>query len=146
MDGVTIRELTQHHDHRGWLVEIFRQDESDVRPAMSYISVTKPGVARGPHEHQHQTDYFCFLGSFRLYLWDNRPASPTFGQQIVFETGENPHIAVVPPGVVHAYRNIGTADGLVINLPDRLFRGSGRTGPVDEVRHEDDPAARFRID
>jgi len=31
---------------------------------MSHISYTKPcGIARGPHEHNEQTDIFCFLGT-----------------------------------------------------------------------------------
>jgi dTDP-4-dehydrorhamnose 3,5-epimerase len=47
---------------------------------------------------------------------------------------------------VHAYRNKGLSDGLVVNLPDRLFRGKGKATPVDEVRYEDDPESPFRID
>jgi dTDP-4-dehydrorhamnose 3,5-epimerase len=132
-------------DGRGWLVEIFRDDESAFRPAMSYVSMTRPGVARGPHEHREQTDYFFFAGDFSLFLWDNRRESATFGKRMVLDTGGRPHIAIVPPGVVHAYKNKGLSDALVVNMPDRLFRGKGRSSPVDEVRYEDDPASPFRI-
>jgi dTDP-4-dehydrorhamnose 3,5-epimerase len=52
----------------------------------------------------------------------------------------------VPPGIVHAYKNIGSSQGLVINLPDRLFRGWGKTEAVDEIRHENDPESPFRIE
>jgi len=50
---------------------------------MSYISQTEPGIIRGPHEHKDQADLFCFIGpsTFRLYLWDARKGSPTFGQK-----------------------------------------------------------------
>lgn len=113
---------------------------------MSYISMTKPGVARGPHEHIEQSDYFCFLGNFRLYLWDNRKGSPTFGEKKIVQTGGSPFIAIVPPGVVHAYKNAGASDAMVINLPDMLFKGKGKAFPVDEVRHEDDPESPFRLD
>jgi len=146
VEGVVIRELNQYHDERGWLVEIFRNDETTYRPAMSYVSMTRPGIARGPHEHVEQTDLFCFFGNFRLYLWDNRKESPTFGQKMVFDCGSKPHIAVIPPGVVHAYKNIGSADALVINLPDQLFKGEGKELPVDEMRYENDPASPFRMD
>ncbi len=146
MEGLVFRELQQFHDDRGWLVEIFRSDEIDFSPAMSYVSLTKPGIARGPHEHRDQSDYFCFFGSFRLYVWDNRPGAPDYRKLVTFETNGRPHMAIVPPCVVHAYRNVGQTDGLVINLPNRLFRGSGRTEPVDEVRYEDDPASPFRVD
>jgi dTDP-4-dehydrorhamnose 3,5-epimerase len=55
-------------------------------------------------------------------------------------------VVIVPQGVVHGYRNIGDKDGLVINLPNRVFMGEGRKSPVDEIRHEDDPATIFRMD
>ncbi|MGE5300275.1 MAG: dTDP-4-dehydrorhamnose 3,5-epimerase family protein [Acidobacteriota bacterium] len=146
MEGVVIKELNVYHDERGWLAEIFRDDETDYRAVMSYVSMTRPNVARGPHEHIEQSDFFCFLGNFRLYLWDNRKGSATYGKRIVFEGKGTPFTAIVPPGVVHAYKNIGSADGLVLNLPDRLYRGHGKAGPVDEVRYEDDSSSPFRID
>ena len=146
MEGVVIKELSQFHDQRGWLVEIFREDEIDFKPVMSYVSMTKPGVARGPHEHMDQSDYFCFLGHFRLYLWDNRKGSGTYREKLTFDLQGKPFTAIVPPQVVHAYKNIGSEDGIVINLPDRLFRGKGRTSEIDEVRYENDPASPFRLD
>ncbi|MBI5632426.1 MAG: dTDP-4-dehydrorhamnose 3,5-epimerase family protein [Nitrospirae bacterium] len=146
MEGVIIKELNQMYDDRGWLVEIFREDEIDFTPVMSYISMSKPGVSRGPHEHLYQSDYFCFFGDFRLYLWDNRKDSPTYKEQVTFDTMGKPHIAVVPPNVVHAYKNVGNTEGLVLNLPDRLYRGKGKMQPVDEIRYEGDPNAPFRVE
>jgi len=35
---------------------------------------------------------------------------------------------------------------MVLNMPDRLYKGEGRTGPVDEVRYEDDPDSPYKID
>jgi dTDP-4-dehydrorhamnose 3,5-epimerase len=146
VEGFKIKELHVHEDHRGWLAEILREDESDFRPVMSYLSMTKPGLLRGPHEHEEQTDYFCFIGRFRLYLWDNRKASVTYRGKKVIDTSEKPTVAIVPPGVVHAYENIGSNEGIVINMPDRLFMGPGKKEPVDEIRHEDDLSSPFRIE
>jgi dTDP-4-dehydrorhamnose 3,5-epimerase len=146
MEGLEIRELTLFEDGRGWLTEIQRDDESGLSPVMSYLSLTKPGLVRGPHEHVEQTDYFCFIGSFRLYLWDNRKGSPTYRQYKVLDTSGVPTVAVVPPGIVHAYKNIANEDGLVINMPDRLYRGKGKKEPVDEIRYENDPSSPFRIE
>ena len=149
--GVLIRPLQQHTDHRGWLIELFRSDELPETnlPAMSYVSMTRPGVVRGPHEHRDQDDYFCFIGpsTFRLYLWDNRPDSPTYGVRWAGEFGERNRAAVVvPTGVVNAYRNVGTVEGIVFNAPNRLYAGPGRSEPVDEIRHEDDPDSRFSVE
>jgi dTDP-4-dehydrorhamnose 3,5-epimerase len=151
MPGVVCRPLTIYRDQRGWLAEIFRQDEMPAEqvPVMSYISVTLPGVSRGPHAHVRQTDFFCFPGpgDFRVVLWDQRPESPTCGQRQEFLLGENsPGTLVVPPGVVHGYRNVSDRPGLVINCANRLYRGPGRQEPVDEIRYEDDADSPFRLE
>lgn len=146
MEGVEIKELKAFEDQRGWLAEILRDDESGFRPVMSYLSMTKPGLVRGPHEHVEQTDYFCFIGKFRLYLWDNRKGSSTYKKHKVFDTSDTPTIAIVSPGIVHAYKNMANIEGLVINMPDRLYRGEGKKEAVDEVRYEDDPLSPFRIE
>ncbi|UCD34582.1 MAG: dTDP-4-dehydrorhamnose 3,5-epimerase family protein [Nitrospiraceae bacterium] len=146
MEGLEIRELARNEDQRGWLAEMIRHDETDLRPVMSYISMTKPGLARGPHEHREQTDCFCFIGRFTLYVWDNREGSPTYGEHRVIDIGDLPTLAVIPPGIVHAYKNTGGHDGLVINLPDRLYRGWGKADDVDEVRYENHPDSPFRME
>lgn len=146
--GVIVIPLKKYEDSRGWLTELFREDElpSGFRPAMAYVSFTRPGIARGPHEHVDQSDGFAFLdGSYRLYLWENRKGQPA--QTVRLEVGRcNPVAVFVPPGVAHAYKNIGECDAFVINFPDRLYAGWGRKDPVDEIRHESDPASPFQID
>ncbi|MER3415999.1 MAG: dTDP-4-dehydrorhamnose 3,5-epimerase [Gemmataceae bacterium] len=149
--GVYWRVLHIHTDPRGSLAEIFRSDElpQDLHPLMAYLSWTLPGVTRGPHEHREQTDYFCFPGPglFRIYLWDARAHSASYGLQETLELGASrPGMVIVPPGVVHAYRNIASEPGLVVNCPNRLYRGPGRNQPVDEIRHENNPASPYRLE
>ena len=151
IDGVIWKPLRKFQDDRGWLCELFRHDElaAEFHPAMAYISMTEPGVARGPHEHVDQADCFCFLGpsNFKMYLWDNRPKSSTYlTHQVEIVGADNPMALIVPPGVVHAYKNIGLEPGLVFNCPNRLYKGPGRKDPVDEIRHEADKKTRFRLD
>ena len=105
IDDVQVRTLPAHADERGWLCELFRRDElaEVLQPAMGYLSLTRPGVQRGPHEHRRQTDYFCFLGParFHLYLWDNRPSSPTYG--VFQEEATDPDrvvCVIVPPSAI----------------------------------------------
>src|SRR5207249_9698005 len=116
VDGVLWKPLTKYHDGRGWLCELFRHDDvlPEFHPVMAYISETLPGVARGPHEHVDQADYFCFLGpsNFKIYLWDARPASSTRGvRQVEIVGADRPMMLIVPPGVVHAYKNVGDGPG-----------------------------------
>ena len=143
IEGVLVRELSQHTDNRGILIETFRLDwlSEGLNPQMSYISYTKPGTARGPHEHQEQTDIFCFVGpgNFWIKLWDNRVNSITYRNYIELIGGEDKLISlIVPPGVVHGYKNISEKDGLVLNFPDKLYRGWDKKEQVDEIRHEDE--------
>ena len=150
IDGCIIEPLSRFNDERGWLTELFREDDlpAELLPAMAYISSTKPGITRGPHEHREQTDIFVFFhGQYRLYLWDNRRDSPTHGNHLVRELGENePARVIVPPGVVHGYRNIGNTHALIINCPDKLYAGHGRQHPVDEIRHESLADSPFRME
>jgi len=45
---VEVRDLQVNADERGHLVEVFREDwdEYDPEPAMSYYSMTYPGITR----------------------------------------------------------------------------------------------------
>jgi dTDP-4-dehydrorhamnose 3,5-epimerase len=142
--GVVARELTRHEDERGWLLELYREDElphllgANPSPVMAYISCTEPGVQRGPHEHMDQTDVFVFIsGTFMIELWDNRPESPTYRNRLSLCAGDGiPALVIVPPGVVHAYVNLDAVPGLVFNATNELFKGEGRREVADEIRHE----------
>lgn len=145
---VVVKKLQKHEDARGWLTEIWRDDEINFKPQMGYVSATKPGVIRGPHEHVKQSDCFIFLGpgSFELHLWDRRAGSETEGEYFREVFGEqNPALIIVPPGVVHGYKNIFDKDAWCINLPDKLYRGEGKGEEVDEIRWEEKSDSPYKI-
>jgi dTDP-4-dehydrorhamnose 3,5-epimerase len=144
--GVIARPLKKFTDPRGWLIELFRDDElpAGFEPTMGYLSLTHPGVARGPHEHVEQSDGFVFLsGTFEITLWENRPGKEKV-KQVITAGESNPLFLVVPPGVVHAYRNVGEADAIVLNFPDKLYAGWQKKEPVDVIRHEDNDS-EFKV-
>ena len=148
---VVVRDVRKFVDERGWLAELFRHDELETEyyPAMCYISSTEPGVQRGPHEHVDQADFFVFMGpsNFKMRLWDNRADSETYRHVMTLYVGaDSPKAVLVPKGVVHAYRNIGSVAGIVINCPNRLYMGEGKREEIDEIRHEDDPATIYRME
>jgi dTDP-4-dehydrorhamnose 3,5-epimerase len=151
IEDVVWKPLKKFADQRGWLCELFRHDDIPAvfHPVMAYISETLPGVARGPHEHVDQADYFCFIGpsNFKVYLWDNRPKSATYMHKDVRIVGiDEPAALIVPAGVVHAYKNVGTDHGIVFNCPNRLYKGWGRKDPVDEIRHEEHADSFYKLD
>lgn len=145
---VIIKKINKYQDERGWLAEIFRNDEINYRAAMAYVSATKPGIARGPHEHREQSDCFVFIGpgDFRLYLWDRREESETKGEEMKIEVGENnPIMIIVPPGIVHGYKCISERNGWCLNFPDKLYRGEGKKEEADEIRWEDQKNSPYKM-
>ena len=151
IEGVVFKQLKRFSDHRGWLVELYREDELPEanHPVMSYVSETLPGVARGPHFHHDQSDLFAFVGpgTFKLYLWDAREGSPTYQNKHVTLVGEgNLATVIIPPGVVHAYKNVADRPGWVFNVPNRLFAGKNKKEPVDEIRYEEVPDSPYVLD
>lgn len=99
-----------------------------------YFSITNPGVVKGWHRHEEQSNLFsCISGTLMLALYDGRETSPTFGdvQTIVF--GDEAHKVVrIPAGVIYSWKNIGSTPALLANL----------------ASHPHDPAksTRFPID
>ena len=151
IEGVLVREIRKLVDERGWLAEIFRQDDlaTEYHPVMAYVSMSLPGVTRGPHMHFDQSDLFAFIGSsdFKINIWDTRRASPTYGREMSILAGENQlFMILIPKGLVHAYKNIGEKPGLVMNSPNRLYAGQGKQETIDEVRYEDQLGHPFLFD
>lgn len=145
ISGVLFNCLDENVDSRGWLRELWRHDELSPEhlPMMGYISCTLPGIVRGAHEHLLQTDIFIFMGPaiFELYLWDRRGKAEVFEKHIC----EQYCRVIVPPGVVHGYKNISDSLGYVMNFPNKLYRGFGKLEPVDEIRYENDLNSLFKM-
>lgn len=160
--GLIIKKLEKFEDPRGWLCEVYREDEmtytsesntqpAPYKPVMSYVSVTNPGISRGPHEHKHQSDCFVFVGpgDFMLYLWDNTENGEEYGKfvQMKIRVGEtNPTCVIVPPGIVHGYKCISDIPAWSINLPDKLYKGNDKQEEIDEIRWEQMEDSPFKID
>jgi dTDP-4-dehydrorhamnose 3,5-epimerase len=120
------RALRVNADERGHLVETFRSDwdEFDPDPAMSYYSLTYPGVIRAWHRHTRgQIDYFvCPKGRIKIAVYDDRDDSPTQGELDTFVTGErSPQLIRVPGDCWHGFKSLGDEPALMMNFPTNLY-------------------------
>ena len=65
----------------------------------------------------------------QIALVDLRPESPTFGRRNTIYAGNlRPWQILIPPGVAHGYKVLGTGPSLLIYATDRFYN------PADEGR------------
>ena len=124
--GVEVRPAQTHADERGTLTEIFdlRWEFTDEPFVYAYVVTLRPEQVRGWVVHQSQTDrLFMYAGVLKIALYDGRTDSRTRGLVNVFHLGAH-HRALlsIPPGVFHGVRNVGSEDGLFVNLPSQPYQ------------------------
>ena len=109
IDGVIQKELVTHKDDRGFFREIFRfSDETPSIPVgqLSHSCVNE-GVVKGWHGHHYQSQWnYVVIGKISVVLYDNRPNSQSYQEQMHFHVGENSDTKAYffPPGVQHGYQ------------------------------------------
>jgi dTDP-4-dehydrorhamnose 3,5-epimerase len=124
---VETKKLQINADERGHLVEIFREDWDfyDPDPAMTYYSMTYPGIVRAWHRHTRgQVDYFvCPAGRIKIGVYDDRDESPDQGELDTFVIGEHNQKAIRIPGACwHGFKAIGDKPAFLINFPTNIYK------------------------
>jgi len=124
IDGVHVKPLQLIPDERGFLYEMLRADDPFYQAfGQCYLTAVYPGVVKGWHWHKLQTDHFvCVKGMAKVVLYDRREESPTFGEVNEFFMGERKNILlVIPKGVLHGMKGIGTETAMIINMPTHMY-------------------------
>jgi dTDP-4-dehydrorhamnose 3,5-epimerase len=135
--GVTIVQLKQFADDRGYFFESFRKTwvPGVAEMIQGNVSFSKAGVLRGMHYHLKQADFWLVpQGHVRAALYDMRPGSPTRGASEMHELGEkHPFGLYIPRGVAHGFYTL--APSMMTYLVDQYYDNSDERG----IRW-DDPA------
>jgi len=124
IEGVRVKQLKFITDDRGRLIEILRcDDELFIEFGQVYMTTAYPGIIKAWHGHRYQTDNItCIKGKIKLALYDDREGSATKGEIDEFIIGEDdPRLVQIPPLVWHGFKNIGSVEALVINIPTRPY-------------------------
>src|SRR5947207_583726 len=137
--GVGIEPLQIHADDRGFFTELARLGSGKLAAQMvpdrqRHIQVsatlTYPGTIKAIHYHFEQTDLWAPLaGMLQVFLCDLRRGSATFGVVNTLYVGMfRPWEILIPPGIGHGYKVLGTEPGQLVYLTDRYYN------PEDEGR------------
>ncbi|MGJ5820967.1 dTDP-4-dehydrorhamnose 3,5-epimerase family protein [Paludibaculum fermentans] len=135
ISGVQVLPFSLWPDDRGYFLEVARLGQGLVKDypfetTQVSAALTYPGAIKAFHFHLHQTDVWAVVqGMFQVALVDLRPDSPTFGVKNTLYVGQmRPWQILIPPGVGHGYKVIGTVPAMLVYLTNRLY------DPADEGR------------
>ena len=143
IEGVRVRALERHADDRGSLTELFRSDWPEFTGfGQAIVTVNLPGVIRGWHWHDRQTDVIVVIaGRAVVPLYDGRAGSKTAGTVEAHACGEGDLKAIfVPPGVWHGYKTIGPEPAVIVNFPDQVYDAAH---PDEHRAPHDTPAVPY---
>ena len=135
IEGVRVQPLALYPDDRGYFLEVQRMGQglaAAFPPATSQVSaaLNYPGTVKAFHYHLHQTDCWTPVkGLLQVALVDLRVGSPTFGARNTLYAGAlRPWQILIPPGVAHGYKVIGSEEALLVYMTDRFYdpRDEGR--------------------
>jgi dTDP-4-dehydrorhamnose 3,5-epimerase len=133
--GVRVQPFSLRPDDRGYFVELLRMGQGLVGdyPASSIqvsAALSYPGAIKAFHYHLRQRDCWApVMGALQVALVDLRRNSSTFGARNTMYVGVLcPWQLLVPPGVAHGYKVIGTEAALLFYVTDRFY------DPQDEGR------------
>ncbi len=130
---VSLVDLVARTDDRGYLIEILRAtDPHFTKFGQVYlVGDLARDTIRAFHKHAALWDWFFIShGTAKFVLVDDRPDSPTLGEQNTFVVGSrNPALLVVPPGVYHGWMSLEDDTQMISTASDVYNREK-----PDEVR------------
>lgn len=137
--GVEAEPLQIYADDRGFFAELARLGSGKLAAGMVpegnrriqiSATLTYPGAIKAIHYHFEQTDLWApIMGMFQVFLCDFRRDSTTFGLINTLYVGTlRPWEILIPPGVGHGYKVLGTEPAQLVYLTDRYYN------PQDEGR------------
>ena len=120
MKNIEILDLEKKSDERGWLIEVLGGDLSEGCKEFGqlHVSVAYPGKVRGNHYHTRKVEWFCVpAGKGLLLLKDRKTGEP----REVLMGVNNLKTIKIEPGAIHAIKNIGEEDMVLIVYSNESF-------------------------
>ncbi|HVU74616.1 MAG TPA: dTDP-4-dehydrorhamnose 3,5-epimerase family protein [Mycobacteriales bacterium] len=125
IDGLRFRPTRPVPHEDGTVAEVARRawPEVDQEITQVHVTTTQPGRVRAWGLHQASTDrLFVVCGLVSIVVYDARDGSPTQGALNEFKLSDrNPALLVIPPNLFHGWKNIGTTEAFLINMPSSMY-------------------------
>ena len=125
IEGLRYRPTRPVPHEDGHVIEIARDDWEIVSAPIRqvHMTTTLPGRVRAWGLHRMTSDrLFVASGLVHVVCWDGRTGSRTFGRlNEITLSDRNPGLILVPPDVYHGWKNIGTSEAIVVNMPTRPY-------------------------
>ena len=120
MKDIRVDDLDRKSDERGWLIEVLGGKSLDASHEFGqiHVSVAYPGKVRGNHYHTRKLEWFNVpMGKGLLRLKDLKTGEE---KDIIMGEGDLRTVHI-PPGVIHAIKNIGKTDMVLIVYANESF-------------------------
>jgi dTDP-4-dehydrorhamnose 3,5-epimerase len=125
IEGLCFRPTRPVPHEDGVVTEVARAswDEIELPIVQVHVTTTQPGRIRAWGLHQRSTDrLFVVSGLVSFVVYDGRVDSPTRGALNEFKVTErNPGLLIVPPNLYHGWKNIGTSEAHIVNMPSSQY-------------------------
>ena len=120
MKNIEIHDLEKKADERGWLIEVLGGDlpEKCKDFGQLHVSVAYPGKVRGNHYHTRKVEWFCVPAGKGLLLLKDLETGET---SEVMMGANNLKTIKIEPGAIHAIKNIGEEDMVLIVYSSEQF-------------------------
>ena len=125
IEGLIIHYTQPIEDERGEVVEVYRPSWNISSDPMvyAYTATIRPKVVKGWVFHKLQDDRIFVNRGVQLWaFFDNREDSATYKNFMKITVSErNRALIIIPKGVYHAVKNIGTDEAQFINFPTKPY-------------------------
>ncbi|MAH49333.1 hypothetical protein CMI37_26135 [Candidatus Pacearchaeota archaeon] len=135
INEIQIKPLKIFANDQGYLFETLRADDEiyNGQFGQNLVSTVYPGIIKGFHLHEKQTDYTtCIKGNLKyIAVKPNQDGTATFQTFVIGE--KNPAMIKCPPGIWHGYTPVGNKEAMVLHTLDKTFN------PQDDDTQRKDP-------
>ncbi len=120
MKNIEILDLDKKSDERSWLIEVLGGElpEGCREFGQLHVSVDYPGKIRGNHYHTRKVEWFCIPAGKGLLVLKDRETGET---REVLMGVNNLKTIKIQPGTIHAIKNIGEDDMVLIVYANESF-------------------------